>query len=124
MRKGLLVLLVDDDDLVRASVRRMLGLHGAEVTDCDSGQEALDRLAAGEAFDLVLLDMNMPGLSGAQTLVRIRELRPELPVILATGLPDEAAAAAQSTSAVVVLEKPFRAEQLSQALARSSGSGS
>ena len=54
------------------------------------GAEALTRLEAGEPVDLVILDLNMPGMNGAETLKRIREVRPGLPVILATGFLDGA----------------------------------
>ncbi|HEX9081032.1 MAG TPA: ATP-binding protein, partial [Holophagaceae bacterium] len=83
------VLLVDDDDLVRESVTELIGLLGHRGVAVGGGQEALDRLERGQAVDLVILDMNMPGMSGAQVLPRLLALRPSLPVILATGYSHE-----------------------------------
>jgi len=88
--KGQLVriLLVDDDELILASVPPMLRGFGHHVATAGGGREALDRLAAGEECDLVILDLNMPEMNGAETLQHLREIRPTLPVILATGFLD------------------------------------
>ena len=94
--RGVKVLVIDDDDLVRISLTRMLGQLGASVTADPGGKSALDRLEAGLEVGLVILDMNMPGMSGADTLRSLRSLRPELPVILSTGLMDQRAIEAGS----------------------------
>jgi CheY-like chemotaxis protein len=88
-----------------------------------SGQEALEVLAGGEAFDLVILDQNMPGLSGTRTLERIRERWPELPVIIGTGyLEAPSAARIAGTKHVLVLQKPYSAMELRLAIERVLGS--
>ena len=88
--QGLRVLLVDDIDINRKVARAMLTLAGAVVVaEAGHGQEALDRLAqAPEAFDVVLMDVQMPGMDG---LMATRKLRKEpkfdrLPVIAMTAL--------------------------------------
>ncbi|BDU73745.1 hybrid sensor histidine kinase/response regulator [Mesoterricola silvestris] len=79
------ILLVDDDPIILETLPTVLAFLGHGVTTASRGQEALDRIAAGLDVDLVVLDHNMPGMSGAETLVRIKELRRTLPVILSTG---------------------------------------
>jgi len=86
---GLRILLVDDDELIRDSMVPMLEILGHIVTAAPGGQEALDLLQAGQEVDLVILDMNMPGLNGAQTLPRILALRPDQAVLLASGYHDD-----------------------------------
>lgn len=86
---ALSVLLVDDDELIRESVPSMLETLGHRAVVASGGLEALRRLEAGLKVDLVILDMNMPGLSGVDTLGRIRLLRPELPILVTTGFREE-----------------------------------
>jgi signal transduction histidine kinase/ActR/RegA family two-component response regulator len=83
------ILLVDDDELIRMSVAPMLMALGHHVETAESGQEALDRIQNGLPVDLVILDMNMPGLNGAQTLARLQILRPRQAVLMATGYSDD-----------------------------------
>ncbi|THD63912.1 response regulator [Phenylobacterium sp.] len=64
------VLHVDDHAINRRLVREILGCFGHEVTDVGSGDEALD-LARHRAFDLVLMDINMPGMSGIEVVRRL-----------------------------------------------------
>ncbi|WP_243303479.1 PAS domain-containing protein [Geothrix oryzisoli] len=87
--RRLRILLVDDDELVRGTVPVMLEALGHEVLATAGGPQALERLAAGHAPDLVILDLSMPGMDGEVTLKRLRILRPDLPVLLATGYRDE-----------------------------------
>ena len=65
------ILVVDDDPQIRRALRATLSSKGYEVGDARTGEEALDKLRA-EAYDLVLLDMNMPGIGGLETCRLIR----------------------------------------------------
>ncbi len=108
------VLLVDDDDLVRSSVQAILEVLGhTAVTPALSGEEALAKLEAGFEPDLIILDMNMPGMGGIGALPRLRALRPEVPILLATGRVDQTALAlASAHSGVTLLPKPFGLREL------------
>ncbi len=107
------VLVVDDDDLLQLSLCTLLETLGHAPEAVASGEAALARLEAGASFDLVILDLNMPGLGGAGTLPLLRQLRPELPVVLATGrATQQAANLAAATVAVSILAKPFSLEEL------------
>ena len=111
------MLLVDDDELIQISTRMLLEIMGHRVSLAPSGEEALVTLAAGLEADLVILDMNMPGLGGAGTLTRLRGLRPGLPVILSTGRIDQTALAlASDHPAVTLLPKPFGLRELQKHL--------
>jgi PAS domain S-box-containing protein len=105
---ALQVLLVDDDPLIQFSVRALLGRLGHQTTSATTGAEALARLEEGYQPELVVLDLNMPGLSGAETLARLRAVLPRVPVIIATGKPDQAAQELVTAYAgVALLPKPF-----------------
>jgi PAS domain S-box-containing protein len=102
------VLLVDDDELIRFTVPRLVELLGHQVVTCAGGREALDLLETGRPLGLVILDLNMPGMDGAETLGRIRQLRPDLPVLVATGhLDAETAELLKADPRVASIAKPF-----------------
>ncbi len=80
------ILLVDDEEIIRAVGKAMLETLGYRVVVSASGQEAVATVEAmGEAIDLVLLDLIMPEMDGGKAFDCIRELRPELSVILSSG---------------------------------------
>jgi CheY-like chemotaxis protein len=73
----------------------------------------LERLESGFKPDVIILDMNMPGLGGVGTLPRIRQLNPTVPILLATGRADDSALNLVSAySKVTLLSKPFSAGEL------------
>ena len=107
------VLVVDDDDLLQLSLCTLLETLGHAPEAVDSGEAALALLETGAPFDLVILDLNMPGLGGAGTLPLLRQLRAELPVVLATGrATPQAAELVAGTPAASILAKPFSLEEL------------
>ncbi len=77
------VLVVDDEPAIRRALRPPLVELGFQVTEASRGEEALQLLRAS-AFDVVLLDVNMPGIGGIETLRRIRGFAPRLPVLMLT----------------------------------------
>ncbi|MCM2255198.1 MAG: PAS domain S-box protein [Vicinamibacteria bacterium] len=112
------LLMVDDDPLVRETWPALLEAMGHQVAVATSGFEALGMLEHGGDWDVVLLDQNMPGLDGVETLARLRQQRPDLPVILATGFLDATARERlRGLTRVCVLAKPLSAEEFQQALA-------
>ena len=102
------ILMVDDDELLRASVPTMLRMLGHHVETVDGGAAALAWLDAGGRADLVLLDVNMPGMGGLEALRGIRARKAGLPVLLATGyLEADVEEALAEDPLVRVLGKPF-----------------
>jgi len=115
------ILVVDDE----ASQRELLGGFavrlGYRVCEAASGEEALAGIG-GESPDLVLLDVRLPGLSGIETLNRIRESSPDLPVLLITAFADlRQAVAAMKGGAVDYLAKPVDLDELRVAMADALG---
>jgi|GEM_PF-1468017 len=116
-RRALQVLLVDDDELIQASTQMILEMLGHTSTAASSGEEALSKLEAGLKPDLVILDMNMPGMGGARALPRLRALCPTLPVLLATGRADQTALdLVEAHPFVTLMAKPFSMKELRQHL--------
>ncbi|MCE1204672.1 MAG: PAS domain S-box protein [Holophagaceae bacterium] len=112
------VLLVDDDELIQNSMLGMLELLGHLACLATSGEEALARVEAGLRPDVVILDMNMPGIGGAGTLPRLRALLPAVPVLLTTGRADQTAQdLIKAHPHVTLLSKPFGIKELQAHLA-------
>jgi CheY-like chemotaxis protein len=96
------VLLVDDDPRVLASTAELLRELGHEAIEIGSADQALVFLQANDAPDLAILDFAMPEMNGLKLAEKIRELRPTLPLLLATGYADGAAG-----TSLPRLDKPF-----------------
>lgn len=112
------ILLVDDDPLIRASVPTLLESLGHAVDAVESGEAALARIWNGAEPDVVVLDLNMPGLGGAETLRHLQMLSPDTPILLATGFLDsETKALVGQYEGVKVLLKPFGLSDIRKALA-------
>jgi OmpR family response regulator RpaB len=77
------ILLVDDEEAIRASVGEILKLEGYEVVLAATGEEALDTLGK-RSFDLMLLDLKMPGIDGIEVLHGVNRISPDTKVILLT----------------------------------------
>jgi two-component system KDP operon response regulator KdpE len=83
MQAVIRVLVVDDEPAIRRALRPPLMELGFQVAEASRGEEALQALRGG-GFDAVLLDINMPGIGGIETLRRIRGIAPRLPVLMLT----------------------------------------
>ena len=106
------VLIVDDEDLYRKALERILKRAGHAVSLARDGAEALS-LVGSDSFDLVLCDLQMPGLNGLELIQNIHERQPDLPCILVTGHGGpEQSIEALSAGAFWYLEKPFEQERL------------
>ncbi len=117
------IMLVDDEQSLLLVNGKFLSRMGHEVLSYDQSKAALTafELAAG-GVDLVISDLNMPGLDGLTLVERMRQTRPEVPVILMTGFADEQfLARVQKLPAVWVLQKPVLAAQLSEAVQKALG---
>ncbi len=111
------VLVVDDDEMIQSTMEAILEVLGHRISLAQSGEEALAKLEAGLQPDVVILDMNMPGLGGSGTLPRLRALRPTLPVLLATGRSDQTSLdLVEAHPGVILLTKPFGMKDLKKHL--------
>ena len=107
------ILVVDDEVLIRDSLVPMLELMGHGAQAAEDGTEALALFQGGLDVDLVILDMNMPGLNGSETLARIKALRPGQTVLLSSGFNDrEVDDLVRGHTGVHGIQKPFSLKEL------------
>ena len=107
--RSAVILLVDDDPLIAMSTTEMLEDLGHRVIGANSGMRALDVIRSGQPIDLMMTDHVMPGMTGVELAAASREVRPSLPILLATGyaeLPDGA------QLDLPRLTKPYHQDQL------------
>jgi two-component system KDP operon response regulator KdpE len=106
------ILLVDDESAIRRALRPPLLELGFQVVEASRGEEALQMLRAG-AFDVVLLDVNMPGIGGIETLRRMRALAPRMPILMLTVRDaEEEKVVALELGADDYVTKPFSTREL------------
>jgi len=107
------VLLVDDEDVVRASTAHMLEDLGFQVVEVASAERALDLLRERNDFVLLVTDHLMPGMTGAELVRAARVPRPDMPALIISGYAEVEAIPADMPR----LTKPFRAQELAGAVA-------
>ena len=110
------VLLVDDEEMVLEVGRAILRRLGYDVITAMSGEEALERFGQeGRSIGCAVLDLTMPGMDGKTTFLQLRELRPDLPVIIASGLAvDQVAGQFEGLERVSIIQKPYQVADLAK----------
>jgi len=117
------VMVVDDEPAVRSTSKRLLQRMGVEVVTADNGIDALEKFAAStEPFGLIILDMGMPGMGGAECFARLRE-KSSVPILIATGYAVDEEVQALVAQGAAILEKPFSSEQLRREVGRMLAAG-
>lgn len=108
------LLIVDDEEAVAGFMAELMETHGYEVATETNGAEALELFrTAPEAFDLLIIDQTMPGLSGGELAREVLALRPDLPIVLCTGYSEEMdEAKARAIGIRAYLAKPVAARDL------------
>src|SRR5512147_271945 len=110
------ILIVDDEESIRKSLKDILGDEGYEVVTAASGREALDVLAESQP-SLALLDIAMPDMDGIETLRRFKEARPDMQVVMITGHGTiDTAVQTTKMGAYDFLQKPLSLERVSLAV--------
>jgi CheY-like chemotaxis protein len=102
-----IILLVDDESAVRDVQRRTLEAEGYVVKEAESGLEGIAAIRQPAQIDLLVADLEMPGLGGAEMVRQIRMIRPDLPVLYVTGYIDRLMDARPLWRREAFLEKPF-----------------
>jgi CheY-like chemotaxis protein len=124
------ILVIDDQSHVRATIVRALQARGFDVVGAESGQSGLTK-AEQSKFDLVIADLFMPGIDGVTLIKAFRQRNPGLPVIAMSGVLlgasgrtalDHLSNISELTD-VVCLQKPFRPDDLTQAVAAALAAG-
>jgi PAS domain S-box-containing protein len=119
---GIEVLLVEDDPLVRSQVARHLAGLGCEAIAVATAGAALERLAAGEACDLLMTDIVLPGgIDGFELARRARALRPSMPVLFTSGYSEDRVTAKADLGIQCFLQKPYRRAALARAISDALG---
>lgn len=118
MEKGR-ILIIDDDEIVRKSCERILSPEGFLIISAKDGKEGL-KLLSKKTFDLVLTDLRMPDMDGIEVLKKVKEIGPDIEVIVITGYGTiKSAIEAIRHGAYDYIEKPFSPEELLNVVERS-----
>lgn len=112
--RSAVVLLVDDEDVVRRATADMLGEIGHEVLQANSATSALELIEQRPDIELIITDYLMPNIRGSELIEKALELRPDLKAVLITGY----ARMAEDQPGVARLAKPFRASDIAREVAR------
>jgi DNA-binding NtrC family response regulator len=112
------VLVVDDERLLRWSVAETLSVRGYEIAEATDGRSAMQEFGDGDGTDLVLLDLRLPEGWDLRLLARIREKKPQVPVILMTAFPTREIIEEAGALGASVLIKPFELDLLAATVDR------
>lgn len=113
------ILVVDDDDLIRQLAVEMLDAQGYGADEAPTGSEGLKKLES-DSYDLLVIDMMLPGISGCDVIRGLREKGNSIPVILISGFDenDDRVVQMMTFSDLYFLKKPFRCEALASLLSQ------
>jgi DNA-binding response OmpR family regulator len=112
------ILIVDDEKNIRLTLSQALEVLEVETDTAANGEEALAKLGEKE-FELILLDLKMPGMDGMEVLRRVREIRPDIRIIILTAYGTvESAVEAMKLGAADFIQKPFAAEEIRGLISR------
>jgi CheY-like chemotaxis protein len=119
-QKPLNILVVEDEMLVRMSTVDMLEQLGHKVTETEDGQSALAALEADGKIDLLITDLGLVGMSGEDLVMQVKQLRPDIRIVVASGyeLPE-----GMANHGTVHLGKPFQLGDLRAAVANAVAKG-
>lgn len=110
------ILVVDDETFVRDLLEEFLSKQGYDVSLAESGEKAVD-IAGQSDFDVGLVDLKMPGIDGLETLNRLKDIHPHMPIIVMTGYPTiETSIKALRLGAYDYVVKPFKLNELKVAV--------
>ncbi|HEX2520995.1 MAG TPA: response regulator [Terriglobia bacterium] len=111
------VLVVDDEELVREALKRMVELHEIQAVTVASGLKAIEAVKQ-ESFRMVFLDLGMPGMNGVETLKALKEIDRHLVFVVVTGLAGESDLfrGVLDHAPVSVIPKPFTLQQIGEVL--------
>ncbi|MCI4591311.1 response regulator [Sphingobium sp. BYY-5] len=109
------ILLVEDEDMVRAVAERALTRQGYKVLTANDGEQGLEVLAAHDGIDLLISDVVMPNMDGPAMVTQARQTHPQLPVLFMSGYAEEQLRKSIDIANVAFLPKPFSVNQLAEA---------
>lgn len=111
------VLVVDDEEHVRSITEMMLTQFGLDVLTAEDGLDGIKKVEAeGDRIDLVIMDLTMPRMNGERAFRAMRELRPDIQVLLTSGYNESEATSLGEKGIVGFLQKPYELEDLLKAV--------
>lgn len=114
----IVILVVDDEAVIRDGLQRVLEGDRFEVETCRSGHNAIERLQEKD-YGLIITDLKMPGMNGIEVLKAVKALQPDIPVIMITGYATvDTAVEAMKNGAVDFIAKPFTPDQIHEKIER------
>lgn len=117
------ILVVDDSGLARRMMRQQLEELGHNIEEASDGAQALERYVLNR-HDLVLLDMVMHGMYGLEVLIKLREINPTVPVIVATAdIQKSTRDQVREAGAAAIVNKPIKKEELAEVVQTVLGGG-
>jgi two-component system cell cycle sensor histidine kinase/response regulator CckA len=111
-----IILLVEDEDMVRAVAERALTRNGYTVLTATNGEEALEVLASRDDIDLLVSDVVMPVMDGPTMVRQARAANPALPILFMSGYAEEQLRKTIDLERMAFLPKPFSVQQLAEAV--------
>jgi CheY-like chemotaxis protein len=120
MEIGEKILVVDDNDIFRIAVSKMLSRLGYEVSSADSGENGL-RIFIKNPFDVVLSDYEMPGMDGVALACSVKKSSPRTRVVIMTGAGKEAVFSRMSAAVDEVISKPFTLAEIDETIQNLAG---
>lgn len=115
------ILIVDDEANIRGALYRWFEIRGFDVMTAEDGIQAVE-LCDAHDFDVITMDLEMPRMGGLAAMQAIREIQPEVPILVVTGLPSDAREAL-SAGAAKILVKPLQLSDLEQEVRAVMGDG-
>ena len=113
------LLIIDDNEEILTTLKSFLSKKNYFVVSATNGLDALKLIeAAKDDFDLVITDLVMPNISGVAVTAIIKKQNPNMPVIAITGYGEQPEALAKEVHADIVMEKPFKLDELEKAIKR------
>lgn len=115
--KKTVVMIVDDEEIIREMIRRFLDKYGYHVITASKGFEAIEKFKQiGGKVDIVVQDMVLPDTSGIEVFKQLREMNPRIKGILTSGYDKDTLEYDDDEDGITFLKKPFRIAQLIQKL--------
>ncbi len=117
-KPGKTILVVDDEEIIRITAKSLLNCIGYTSILCSNGKDAVERFKlSGNEIDLVLIDMIMPGLDGAETISQLRKINPLLPAVISSGYSESSIQNLVDNRYTFSIQKPYTLSELKQKLA-------
>jgi len=115
------ILVVDDEPDICEALDVFLSSEGYQVSTVESGAAAIEQVKR-QAFDLVITDLRMPGMSGVEAVASLKRLHPDLAVIVVSGyVSDESDLRCRAEGVATIIRKPFHLDDLLNVIARALG---